>query len=220
MARPVISTVPIEIREAMQDLNSRLAACALLYESQEIESKRKAIWSALVAVADFLEAQGFPPSTLLPIMHPANALAEQENRNLDPLFCVRPCGGRPPSTMAALERKGIFAAFANAWLEQSKADGRNDPTKLSEAARKMRGGWFGDVTRANLKTARDMVSQEARDHPAVVIAKAFDELFDEARVTFGAANAFQAMLDYVNSVPAGRTMGILKTPSVSSSDDD
>ena len=118
------------------------------------------------------------------------------------------------------ERTGILAAFANAWLEQYKADERPQRLKLSGAARKMRGGWFGEVTRANLKTARDMVSQEAKDHPAVVMAKAFEELFDEARDTFGAANAFQAMLDYVNWAPAGRTMGISKTHHVSPSGDD
>lgn len=201
-----------EIQEAIHVLNVRLANFAVLYESRDLDQKRSAVSGALIAVTDFLEAQAFPPSTLLPIMHPALALAEREHRNLDPLFCTRPCGGRPRSTVTFLERQGVLAAFANAWLEQHKADGRPQRLKLSEAARKMRGGWFGEVTRANLKTARDMVSEEAKDHPAVVMAKTFEQLFDQAIETFGAASAFQMMIDYVNQAPAGRMMGISKTP--------
>jgi hypothetical protein len=212
-------------QNALRSLKSRLSTCANLYESPEPETKRRAVGSALVAVSDFLEAHGFPPASILPIMHPAAALAERENGTLDPLFCekpsaTRPRGGRPKSTMDDQMRTGILAAFANAWLEQTRTDSRPQRLKLAEAARKMRGGWFGEITRANLTTARDMVSQEAKNHPAVVVAKAFEGLFDEARTEFGAAGAFQAMIDYVNWAPAGRMMGFLKTPHVSPSADD
>lgn len=212
-------------QEPRRLLKSRLSAYAILYESPDAEIRRTAIGSALAAVSDFLEAEGFSPALILPIMHPAASLAERENGTLDPIFCekpraTRPRGGRPKATMDEQMRTGILAAFANAWLDQCRADGRPQRLKLAEAARKMRGGWFGEVTRANLKTARDMVNQEAKNHPAVVMAKAFEELFDEARTKFGAAGAFQAMIDYVNWAPAGRTMGILKTPDVSRSADD
>lgn len=200
-------------------LRGKLADYAMLYESQDLDQKRKAVWSALVAVTDFLKAQDFPPSTLLPIMHPAIALAERENNNLDPMFSQRARGGRPNATMAGHERTGALAAFANAWLDLHKDDDRPQRAKLSEAARKMRGGWFGDVTLANLKTAREIVSQEARDHPAVIVAGMFDQLFDEAIATCGTAGAFQTMVAFVNESSAGRTMGIWKTPPVSSAEE-
>lgn len=206
--------------EALQNLNSRLSAYAVLYESSGLDLKRRAISSALVAVSDFLESHAFPPNTLLAIMHPALALAEREDSILDPVFCERSSGGRPKASASDDERKGILAAFANAWLEHHKSENLPQRLKLAAAAQKMRGGWFGDVTRANLTTARDMINQEAKDHPAVVMAKAFGELFDDAKATFGAANAFQAMLDYMNSTQAGGPMGISKTPHFSSSDDD
>lgn len=200
-------------------LRDKLANYAVLYESQDLDQRRKAVWSALVAVTDFLKAQDFPPNTLLPIMHPAIALAERENNNLDPMFSQRARGGRPNATMAAHERTGVLAAFANAWLDLHKDDDRPQRAKLSEAARKMRGGWFGDVTPANLKTAREIVSQEAKDHPAVVVAGTFDQFFDDAIAACGAAGAFQAMISLVNESSASRTTGIWKTPPVSSAEE-
>ena len=83
----------------------------------------------------------------------------------------------------------------------------------------MNGGWFGDVTRSNLMTARETVNQEAKNHPAVVIAATFDDLFVEADALVGRAGAFQLMLDYVNDAPVARMRGIWKTPPVSSADE-
>lgn len=191
----------------------------MLYQSDKLVHQRKSVMSALSAVADFLEAQDFPPETLPPILRPALALAERENNNLDQLFAQRARGGRPNVTMDHHDRTGILAAFANAWLRMNEDDGRVQGSKLSEAARKMRGGWFGDVTRSNLKTAREVVSQEAKSHPAVVVADTFDDLFKQAVTLAGPADAFQLMLDYVNDAPAARMKGIWKTPPVLSADE-
>src|SRR5690606_26802290 len=103
-----------------------------------------------------------PPETLAPILRPALALAERENNNLDQMFAERARTGRPKATIDDLERIGILAALSNFWLKVHQNDGRNQSTKLAEAARKMRGHGFGKVTRANLKTARDTVNQEAK----------------------------------------------------------
>lgn len=83
----------------------------------------------------------------------------------------------------------------------------------------MRGGWFGDVTRSTLKAAREVVSQEAKNHPAVLVAATFDGLFLEAVELVGRTGAFQLMLDYVNDAPVSRMRGIWKTPPVSLADD-
>ncbi len=95
------------------------------------------------------------------------------------MFAERARDGRRRPAIDELERAGILAALANFWLKIHQNDGRDQSTKLAEAARKMRGHWFGKVTRANLKTARDMVSQEAKDHPSVVAANLFDQMLND-----------------------------------------
>lgn len=175
--------------------------------------------SALCAVADFLAAQDFPPELLPPILRPALALSERANNNLDQMFAQRERGGRPKVTMDHHDRTGILAAFAIAWLLLRKDDGRPQSVKLSEAARKMSGGWFGDVSGSNLKTAREVVSQEAKNHPAAMVANTFDDLFTSAAALVGRARSFQFMLDFVNDAPAARMKGIWKTPTVSSADE-
>ena len=202
--------------EDLEKLRSRLAISATLYASDILEHQRKAVISAIFAVQDFLEAQAFPPETLPPLLRPALALIERESNNLDQMFAERARGGRPKATMDQHDRTGILAAFANAWLRIRRDDPRPQASKLSEAARKLRGGWFGNVTRSNLKTAREIVSQEASNHPAVVVSRLFDELFEEAFGLEGQENAFEFMRDFVNTAPASRIKGIWKTPTVSS----
>lgn len=208
-----------DIHDDLAKLRSRLAISATLYQGNVLDHQRRSVMSALFAVADFLEAQGFPPESLPPILRPALALAERENNNLDQMFAQRARGGRPKATMDHHDRTGILAAFASAWLRMNEGDGRPQRDKLAEAARKMRGGWFGDVTRSSLKTAREVVSQEAKSHPAVVVADAFDDLFKQAVALVGRAGAFQFMTDYVNDAPAARMKGIWKTPPVSSAEE-
>jgi hypothetical protein len=209
-----------KLHDDLLRLRSRLAISATLYESDDLDHQRRSVITALNALAEFLEAQDFPPESLPPILRPALALAERENNNLDQMFAQRARGGRPKATLDQHDRTGILAAFANAWLRLNEGDSRPQESKLAQAARKMRGGWFGVVTRSNLKTAREIISQEAKNHPAVVIAVEFDQLFDKAITIAGRAGAFQFMLDFVNNAPAARMKGIWKTPPVSSADKD
>jgi len=208
-----------DFKEDLAELRSRLATAGTLYQIDDLNHQRSSVASALAAVANFLEAQNFPPESLIPIMRPVLALAERENNNLDQMFAQRARGGRPKATIDDLERIGILAAFANAWLHIKKGDGRTQGSKLSEAARKMSGGWFGEVTRSSLKTARELVSQEAKDPPAVLIAALFNDFFEQSGVIFGEADAFQFMIDYVNASPSSHTNGILKTPPISPAED-
>ena len=204
------------IVDDLERLRARLAISATLYEGDLLEHQRQAVTNALCAVADFLEAQSFPPEMLPPILRPALALAERQNNNLDQMFAERARGGRPKVTADHHDRFGILASFANAWLRIHEGDGRAQRIKLAEAARKMRGSWFGCVTPANLKAARETVSQEMKTHPAVMVAETFDNLFEQATAIVGRQNAFQFMIDYVNDSPAARMKGIWKTPPVSS----
>lgn len=199
-------------------LRDQLTACAMLYQSDNIDRQRQAVLSALFAVTDFLTAQAFPPETLFPLMRPAIALAERENNAIDSLFAQRARAGRPKATIDELERVGILAAFANAWLIINEHDGRDQRAKLSDAAREMCGGWFGDVSRAKLKAAREIVSQEGIGHPSVIVAGEFNRYFDEAIKLVGRGKAFKHMISFVNNSPASRSMGILKTPTVLSAD--
>lgn len=198
--------------QKLERLRSRLAISATLYQADALEFQRKAVLEALFAVSDFLEAQDFPPETLQPVLRPALALMERENNNVDQMFAQRARAGRPKATMNRQERTGILAAFANAWLRMHRSDGRPQAEKLRDAARTLRGGWFGEVSAANLKMARDTVSQEASKHPAVVIAGVFDELFEQASAITSKEEAFKLVRDYVNEAPAARVKGIWKTP--------
>lgn len=203
----------------LERLRERLTVAAKLYQSQNLEFQRTAVAIALHGVADLLEAEGFPPETLAPILRPALSLAERKNNNLDQMFAQRARGGRPRATIDDLERAGILAALANYWLRLHQDDGCTQSTKLAEAARKMRGHWFGKVTSANLKTARELVAQEAKDHPAVVIAHLFDDMFKDCADVASGEELFQLMIDYINENPASRMKGIWKTPPVSPQDD-
>ena len=206
----------------LDELRQRLVAAATLYQASGLQSQRKGVIEALSSIADFLEHQNFPPETLGPILRPVLALAERENNNLDLMFSERARGGRPKSSVDALEKAGILASLANFWLEQHQNDGRSQAIKLSEAARKIRGHWFGNVTRANLKSARELVSQEARDHPAVLVAQHFDQILRDSFSLLaadgghvGPERAFELVIDFVNEAPPSRMTGISKTPPVS-----
>jgi hypothetical protein len=196
-------------------LRQRLDISAALYQSENLSDHRRAVSNALDAVVEFLEAREFPYEALAPILRPMLALAERESNNIDQMFAERPRTGRPKVTMDHHDRTGILAAFANAWLRLHKDDDSTQSVKLTHAATKMQGGWFHNVTRANLATAREIVSQEAKNHPAVVVSKMFDEFFEQAIASKGRHNAFRSMVDYVKTSEASRIRGIWKTPPVS-----
>lgn len=207
---------------ALQVLHDRLADDARLYEHDDLQDQRDAVADALLAVSDFLKAQGFSSATLSPLLRPVAALAERENNSIDLMFAERPRAGRPKATLSDHERTGILAALAEGWLQTNESDARTQAEKLADAARKMKGKWFGKVTRAQLETARELVRQEARDHPAVCHALLFSDFFAKTVESFGAENAFTMMVQWLNETPAlfgfGKG-GISKTPRVSPNED-
>jgi hypothetical protein len=207
---------------ALEQLHARLVEDAQLYESDDLQDQRDAVADSLLAVVDFLKAQGFAAATLSTLMRPVAALAERENNSLDLMFAQRARGGRPKSTLADHERTGILAALAEGWLRAREGDSRPQPLKLAEASRKMKGKWFGSVTRAQLETARELVNQEASDHPAVQHFQLFCSFFDTTAETFGIESAFDIMVQWLNSTstPFGfGQRGILKTSAVSPTED-
>ena len=134
------------------------------------------------------------------------------------MFAQRARKGRPRTTLAEHERSGILAALANAWLRSHKEQDRLQSDKLADAARKMKGRWFGNVTRAQLETARELVSQESSNHPAVTTAKNFEQYIASAEEKFGVTGAFSILVRFLNDqkVTFGHGEGgILKTPSIS-----
>ena len=206
----------------LDKLHAQLTDDAQLYESDELQDQRDAVTYALLAVADFLKAQGFANATLAPLMRPVAALAERENNSLDLMFAQRARNGRPKATLADHERTGILAALAEGWLRTHPSDNMTQSDKLAAAARKMRGRWFGTVTRAQLETAREVVSQEAKDHPAASHAAMVYGWFVRTAEMFGADNAFPIMVQFFNDqkMPFGAgERGILKTPRVSPTED-
>lgn len=206
--------------DGLTSLHEILKGCADAYLTGDLPAQRLAVANALTSVAQYLEANEFSPDTLLPILRPAVALVARENNALDQMFAQRSRGGRPGNTNEEHLRYGILAGFADAWLRQNERDGRMQSAKLAEAARKMRGGWFGQVTRAQLETARELVSQSPTDHLVVTTAQWFDGFYNQASALFGNRRAFQLMVRYFNEHPAGRVMGILKTLPVSPADAD
>ena len=135
---------------------------------------------------------------------------------------LRARAGRPKATLTQHERTGILAAFAEFWLCAHRNDGRSQKDKLSEAARKLRGRWFGQVDRAQLETARDLVNQEAKDHPAVGHAHIFYAGMVRAAEMFGIENAFTITIRFLNDNRSSFGLGeggISKTPGVSPGDE-
>lgn len=206
-----------EITEAIGKLNARLIDNANLYFCGDLQNQRDAVADTILAVDDFLADQGIARMALVPLVRPVQSLVERENNSLDPLFCERARKGTPKRTMNRLVRTGILAAFAEAWLDAHNGESRTKPLLLAEAARSLKGPWFAGVTRAKLKTARDLVSQEASDHPSVIHAKR--TLADIARAAeiYGAKAAIFIMANFYNNCPphyAFGNMGISKTPHV------
>jgi hypothetical protein len=129
------------------------------------------------------------------------------------MFAQRPRKGAPTQTSETQMRNGILAGFANAWLRAHKDDDRKQDIKLAEAARHLRGPWFGSITRAKLKTAREIVSREPEGLSRET-AEWFEKFFDEASAMFGPKRVFPLMVRYFNEHPAGKAMGILKTTPI------
>lgn len=207
--------------EDLEFLRIYLSDCAEIYLTGDLSSQRLAVVSALLGVAKYLEGQNFGPATLLPVIRPALALADRHQSSaLDKMFTERPRDGRPSATTDGHLRTAILATFAEVWLRLCEGDGRKQASKLAEAARKMSGGWFGDISGSQLKTAREIVSREAPSHLVVESADRFSRLFDSVIETVGLERSFAFMVRYVNHHPVSGAMGILKTTPVSSVEED
>ena len=210
---------------ALDKLHVQLVDDAQLYASDDLQDQRDAVGHAVLAVVDFLRAQGFGNQTVAPLMRNVSALVERENGSLDLMFAERKRrkGGRPKATITEHERTGILAALVEGWLIIHNEDQRILRLKLAEIARKMKGRWFGDISVSQLKTARDLVKQEARNHPAVQTAQLFYSFFVKTAESFGAEYAFRIMVRWLNDtkVPFGLGEGgISKTPYVSPTAED
>lgn len=208
-------------KAALEKLHVRLVDDARLYECDDLQGQRDAVADSLLAVVDYLNAQGFNNATLAPLMRPVAALVERENNSIDLMFAQRARKGRPRATLAEHERSGILAALSEAWLRSHKEQDRRQSDKLADAARKMKGRWFGNVTRAQLETARELVSQEASDHPAVITAKRFEQHIAIAEETYGATGVFSILVRFLNDQKVTFGFGeggILKTPSITPTD--
>lgn len=208
--------MPDEDATDLNALRKNLLECAEQYLSADLPSQRRAVQSAILAVAQHLEKLGFPPITLLPIIRPALALFEREEHNaIDQMFAERARVGRPSATTDAYLRAAILAALANLWLQIHRDDDRPQSVKLTEAASKMHGPWFKGVTGATLKTSREIATREGKDHEVSEYFDRFSRLIAGIAETIGASRTFPFMVRYVNEHPVGRTMGILKITPVS-----
>lgn len=208
---------------ALDLLHINLVNHAKLYESDNLQDQRDAVALTIFAVHGYLSEQGFAPLTLAPLMRPAAALAERENNSLDMLFAQRARGGRPKTTLGEHERTGILAELANLWLRIHADQEHPQKVKLAQAARNMHGRWFdGPVTVARLESAREIVSQESRNHPAVFAARSYADSIEKVIELFGLHGSFAIMLRMLNSrkLPFGAGEGgISKTPHVSQDED-
>ena len=206
--------VPLSITN-LPELHEKLVASGRLYESQNLDDQREAVVDALLAVLEYLSGQGFDISSLGPLARPAQALEALEHNKLDLLFAERRGAGRPSNVLTDHERTGILAALADVWLRSHTSDPRTMPEKLREAARQMKGRWFGTITVAQLKSARALVGQEQKGHPAVRWADFASEWIDS---TFAPNRAFDDAIAFLNEhrLPFGLGEGgISKTPHVS-----
>lgn len=206
---------------SLWELHNRLVSHAKLYESEELQDQRDAVAASLLAIHDYLKGRGFALAAIAPILRPVAALVERENNAIDLLFAERPRGGRPKATMEEHSRTGVLAALADLWLRTHPDKERKQIAKLGDAARAMKGPWFGKVTAANLKTARDLVMQEGRDHPAVSETISFGQTVAMVEAKFGLEVAFSVLVQMLNDVgPMHRALGIVKTLPVSPTEED
>lgn len=203
----------------LNGLRGRLADLSKLYLTPNLDQQRLAVTSALLEVAEYLKGSGFPEHSILPLIRPAQALADRENNALDEMFSQRPRKGRPSLAATAHMRTAILAVLANAWLKLHESDDRKQSAKLAEAARKMRASGLYGVTSAMLKTAREIVSRETKEHLVVEFSDRFAAFYDKVAATVGERRAFAIMARYVGEHEVNHALGILKTPPVLSADE-
>ena len=182
---------------ALNLLHQKMVANAKLYQG-DLQDKRDAITTQMLAIVEYLSSQGFALATLEPVMHPVSALVERELNRLDPVFAERLGGGRPKRSLVEESRTGALVAISEVWLRSLAADERTQKLKLAELARKISGGWFGRLSGATIKGAREIVSQEAKGHPAVSWAEFYREHLAEAELRFSPWASIQIVVHSLN----------------------
>lgn len=194
--------------DGLDHLHAKMVDFAEMYETGDLADQRYAVAASLIAIQDFLTAQGFSELLLAPSYRPIEALHDQEYNRLDPMFTERKGkkGGRPTTSIDQHHRLGVLAALAQYWLDSHSAGDKVD-TQLAAAARRFRGAWFGQVSVAELKRARLAVSQEPADHPTVLTAKKFRAFIDRVVSDFGSANAINIVVRHLNTAPASTALG-------------
>ena len=69
--------------------------------------------------------------------------------------------------------------------------------RLNAAARQMQNANLGVVSAARVKQARELVSQEAADHPARLMADVVNSWLERASNDYGVANAIGIILSMI-----------------------
>lgn len=184
---------------ALNLLNEILVANAKLYQGSA-QDKRDAIVGQLIAIQKFLADQGFALPTLEPLMHPVTALVEREGNRLDPVFAERIGSGRPKRRLEDESRTGAIAAISEVWLDSLSGDDRTQDEKFAQLARKISGGWFGELSEAKIKSAREIVSQESSDHPAASWAALYRNELSSALEKFSYWGAIAIVVRNLNRI--------------------
>lgn len=183
--------------ESLSLLDAILAKNTETYENGSWQDRRDAIANCLLSVATYLSENGIDLRHLRPILHPVESLTERENNRLDPIFCERVRAGKPTRSLAQNQQDGIIAAIANHWLAHNADSTTPMQNRLNAAARQMQNANLGVVSAARVKQARELVSQEAADHPARLMADVVNSWLERASNDYGVANAIGIILSMI-----------------------
>lgn len=225
--RPTKAEIHNVVREELVDRSTRTAprtdSSAALDELHELlleasrsyasgpASQRQAVCDAVIAVADFLDDQGFGSATREPLTRIVVALSDLgQNNRPDPLFCEKPRKGKPRRSSEEAIRQGQLAALADFWLLVHKEGAESETTKLARAARRISGDHFGKLDGTALQSARAYRRQS--DGP-VLLLRAYDHmksaLLKEASAagegSEAARHALNVLIDALNAVARERT---------------
>lgn len=188
---------PFGIIESLSLLDAILAKNADIYENGTRQDRRDAICNCLLSVASYLSENGVTHRHLTPILHAVESLTERENNRLDPIFCERVRVGKPTRSLVQNQQDGVIAAIANHWLEHNADSSVPMRNRLDAAARLMRNAGLGRVLAARVKQARELVSQEAADHPATVMSETVTTWLSRASDDYGAQRAIGIILPMI-----------------------
>ena len=187
------------VQWGLWSLHDALVEYATLYRSAtNLDDRRDAVVGTLIAVQRFLKTQGFNEATTEPLMRPVSALVEREQNILDPLFCERKRAGAPARSLENHSKIGALAALAEAWLKLHEANEGTNDVKLRRFMRHVQGDWLCDLSLSKVRAARALVSEEAKDHPAVLWAIFYAQQIADAEQLGGPAAAITTVANSLN----------------------